>query len=166
MIDSAGEKATVTAYCIDETFAIDKDDIGLREYRLRYRGRLEGYPADPKQVNVNARLMEPPIPIGSEREQKMPNVNDLKDSKFLTKEDVTPDVQVTIKGWDMQDVSLETQPKKEKYVLVFEELDKPLVLNNTNGQRIAKITGSGEFDAGDLHGFSFLFVVMGYFCQS
>ncbi|KKM86004.1 hypothetical protein LCGC14_1283360 [marine sediment metagenome] len=75
-----------------------------------------------------------------------PSVNDLKDSKFLTKEDADPAIIVTIAGWDKVDVSLETQPSKMKYVLKFEETDKPLVLNNTNGMRIEHITGKSEFD--------------------
>lgn len=76
----------------------------------------------------------------------MPNVNDLKDSKFLTKEDCEPAVKVTITGWAEEDVSMETQPTKMKYVLHFKELAKPLVLNNTNGQRIALLTGKDDFD--------------------
>ena len=82
-----------------------------------------------------------------ERDKNMPNVNDLKDSKFLTKEDCEPDVLiVTIVGWDNVDVSLESGPPKMKYTLNFKEVDKPLVLNNTNGQRIAALTGKDEFD--------------------
>lgn len=76
----------------------------------------------------------------------MPGVNDLKDSKFLTKEDADPAISVTITGWRETDVSLESQPTKMKYVLEFKEIGKPLVLNNTNGQRIALLTGKDEFD--------------------
>lgn len=76
----------------------------------------------------------------------MPNVNDLKESKFLTKNDVTPPVRVTIKNWARMDISLEKEPEKLKYVLNFKELPKPLVLNNTNGKRIQRITGEADFD--------------------
>ena len=76
----------------------------------------------------------------------MPSVNDLKDSKFLTKEDADPAIAVTITGWREMDVSMESQPTRMKYVLDFKEVPKPLVLNNTNGQRIALITGKDEFD--------------------
>jgi hypothetical protein len=76
----------------------------------------------------------------------MPNVNDLKQSKFLKKEDVVPDKVVTIKAYKTVDVSLQSQPPDEKYALYFNELEKPLVLNQTNGKRIAKIVGSDEFD--------------------
>jgi len=76
----------------------------------------------------------------------MPNVNDLKSSKFLTKHDAEPPKLVTIKAYTEEDVSLESQAPEMKWCLHFNELDKPLVLNTTNGQRIEAITGSGEFD--------------------
>lgn len=76
----------------------------------------------------------------------MPNVNDLKNSKFLAKEDVEPDALVTIKNYEEMDVSLEKEPTKMKWVLYFKELDKPMVLNKTNGMLLAAITGSEEFD--------------------
>lgn len=76
----------------------------------------------------------------------MPTVDDLRNSQFLTKSEVVPDVLVTIKSYEMQDVSLEDDPADEKYVLHFEELDKPLVLNVTNGLLIEEITGSDNFD--------------------
>lgn len=77
----------------------------------------------------------------------MPNVSDLKNSKHLTKEDFTLEGQVvTIKSWTREDVSRDDQPEAMKYILMFNELDKGLALNVTNGNRIAKITGTAEFD--------------------
>lgn len=76
----------------------------------------------------------------------MPNVNDLKSSKFLTKNDVEPAVMVTIKSYEEMNVAMENQAPENKWVLRFRELEKPLVLNMTNGQLIAAITGSEEFD--------------------
>lgn len=72
------------------------------------------------------------------------NVNDLKSSKFLTKHDVEPDVLVTIKSYAEMDVSMESQAPEMKWTLQFNELDKPLVLNITNGKLIAAIVGSDE----------------------
>lgn len=77
----------------------------------------------------------------------MPNVNDLKSSKFLTKFDVDPALEVTIKSYEEVNVAMESQAPELKWTLSFHELDKPLVLNNTNGQLLMAITGSGEFDA-------------------
>ncbi|MCH8278332.1 MAG: hypothetical protein IIC12_05310 [Proteobacteria bacterium] len=76
----------------------------------------------------------------------MPNLTNLKSSRFLTKDDVTPDVLVTISKFEEMDVSMESQAEEMKWCLSFKELDKPLVLNMTNGELIADIIGSGEFD--------------------
>ncbi len=76
----------------------------------------------------------------------MPRVSDLRNSNFLTKEDVTPPVRVTIRGWSQVDVSLESEPESMRYTLSFNELPKPMLLNNTNGLRIQKITGTDDFD--------------------
>lgn len=76
----------------------------------------------------------------------MPNVNDLKTSKFLTKHDCEPPILVTITRWAKEDVSMETQAEEMKFVLHFKEVPKPLVLNMTNGLLIADIAGSEDFD--------------------
>lgn len=76
----------------------------------------------------------------------MPNVEDLKTSKFLTKNDVEPPVLVTIKRYEAMNVAMESQEKEIKWCLHFQELSKPLVLNVTNGQLLSAITGSGDFD--------------------
>ncbi len=71
----------------------------------------------------------------------MVNFNTLKNSKFLTKEDVTPDVLVTVATCIEQNVAMESQPVEMKYTLTFQELEKPLVLNFTNASLMAGITG-------------------------
>ena len=76
----------------------------------------------------------------------MPNINDLKTSKFLTKSDVTPPILVTIKSWEQVNVALEGADPEVKYALHFSEAEKPMVLNSVNGQLIAAITGSEDFD--------------------
>lgn len=76
----------------------------------------------------------------------MPSLSDLKQSKFLTKADVTPPVLVTIRGYEQVNVAKEGVEPELKWCLQFEELEKPLVLNSTNGQIIAAITGSEDFD--------------------
>lgn len=76
----------------------------------------------------------------------MPNVNDLKNSQFLTKEDVEPPIVVTIKGYKEQNVEMENKPERKKWTLYFHELPKPMVLNMTNGMLLKQITGSDDFD--------------------
>lgn len=75
----------------------------------------------------------------------MPTIHDLKKSSFLTKGDVTPAILVTIRGYEQVNVAKEGAPPDEKYALSFNECEKPMVLNSTNGQIIASITGSEDF---------------------
>jgi hypothetical protein len=69
------------------------------------------------------------------------NLSDLKSSKFLKKEDVGAGVLWTITGITQANVAMEGAEPDLKAVVHFREFDKPLVLNSTNGQAIAKITG-------------------------
>lgn len=69
------------------------------------------------------------------------NLGDLQTSKFLKRTDVGPGTLVTIKRLTQENVAKEGAEPEHKAVLWFHELDKPLVLNSTNGQIIAKITG-------------------------
>lgn len=74
------------------------------------------------------------------------NIALLKDSKFLKKEDCGPGILVTIRELTQENVAKEGAPEELKWALHFEETDKPMILNNTNGQIIASITGSPETD--------------------
>lgn len=76
----------------------------------------------------------------------MSNVNDLMPSKYLKGTDVTPPKIVTIKGLKQENLAREDQPKKLRWTMLFEELDKPLVLNKTNLKRCAKACNSEETD--------------------
>jgi len=76
----------------------------------------------------------------------MPNVNDLKNSKFLTQHDVENGMLVTIEGYEEVNVAKEGADPQLRWILNFKECDKPLVLNSTNGQLISKIADTGDFD--------------------
>lgn len=76
----------------------------------------------------------------------MPDISVLKTSKFLKKEDVTPAVLVTIKDCIEYNVAQEGAPEEHKWCLTFNELEKPMVLNSTNGQIIAGMIGSTHTD--------------------
>jgi len=56
------------------------------------------------------------------------------------------DLLVTIKGYEAMNVAMESQAEEMKWCLYFDEVEKPLVLNMTNGQLISAITDSGDFD--------------------
>ena len=74
------------------------------------------------------------------------NINDLSQSNYLAKKDVMPPVTVTIAGLTSENMAKQGEPEEMKYVLQFVENIKPMVLNVTNGQLIAHVTGSEETD--------------------
>lgn len=76
----------------------------------------------------------------------MPNINTLKESRFLKKEDCGPGILVTIRSCEQINVAKEGAPEELKWCLNFEETEKPMVLNSTNAQIIAAIVGSQETD--------------------
>ena len=74
------------------------------------------------------------------------NVNDLKKSNFLQKGDVGNGVLVTVRDVTEENIAKDGAPAEMKWCLHLEELEKPMVLNSTNGQLIAQITKSDESD--------------------
>ncbi len=74
------------------------------------------------------------------------NIKDLKNSNFLTKEDVEPPVLVTIKGYKQENMARDGEPERLKWVLDLHEFEKPMALNMTNGLILESITGSPEAD--------------------
>lgn len=76
----------------------------------------------------------------------MPNINQIKKSNFLTKGDCEPPILVTIAECKEYNVAREGAPEELRWGLTFEELEKPMVLNSTNAQIIAKVCGSEETD--------------------
>jgi len=76
----------------------------------------------------------------------MPNISVLKTSRFLKKEDCDPPILVTIKSVDEENVAKEGAPEEPRWCIHFVETDKPMVLNSTNGQIIAKFSGKDDTD--------------------
>lgn len=74
------------------------------------------------------------------------NINQLSESKYLKKDDVMTPIQVTISGLTHENLAREGEVPDMKYVLQFSEAIKPLVLNMTNAQLIAHITGQEDTD--------------------
>lgn len=68
----------------------------------------------------------------------------MKESRFLKKEDCGKGVLLTMRSVEKINVAKEGAPEELKWCLHFDEVDKPLVLNSTNNQIIASITGSGQ----------------------
>jgi hypothetical protein len=67
-------------------------------------------------------------------------ISDMLPSKYIKQSDVEQPTLVTITKLTTADVS-QNQSGDMKWVAVFSELDKPMVLNSTNLKRIAKAHG-------------------------
>ena len=71
-------------------------------------------------------------------------IGEMKESKYLKKEEVGKGKLVTIRELQKENVAMENQAPEEKYVLYFEEAHKGIVLNWTNIQLISQAVGSEE----------------------
>lgn len=71
-------------------------------------------------------------------------IGEMKESKYLKKEDVGRGKLVTITDLQQVNVAMEDQPPEMKWVIYFREFSKGMVLNWTNIQLIAKALGSEE----------------------
>jgi hypothetical protein len=76
----------------------------------------------------------------------MPKTSDMRESKFLKKEDVGRGMLATITGCIQKNVAKEGADPEHKWCLTFREIDKPLVLNSTNVQLCEAICGSDDTD--------------------
>lgn len=74
------------------------------------------------------------------------HVSELKQSKYLKKEDVGAGILVTIKEVCQENVAKEGAEPEYKYIVYFDGHEKGMVLNSTNGQLIAKALKSEESD--------------------
>ncbi len=76
----------------------------------------------------------------------MPKTSEMRESKFLKKEDVGRGALVTIASCVKKNTAMEGAEPEQKWCLTFHELDKPLVLNVTNTMGIEHILGSDDTD--------------------
>ena len=76
----------------------------------------------------------------------MPKTSEMRESKFLKKEDVGRGALLTITGCKQFNVAKEGAEPEHKWCLTFKETDKPLVLNSTNIQVCEAMFGSDDTD--------------------
>lgn len=76
----------------------------------------------------------------------MPNINQMKSSKFLKRDDVGRGTLATISIVREENVAKEGAPEEMKWCAHFDELEKPMVLNWTNLQLIARIAKDEDSD--------------------
>lgn len=70
----------------------------------------------------------------------------MKESKFLTKDDVDPPVLVTMGQVEKVNVALPDVEPEYRWALHFNELEKPMVLNQTNINLINSVTSTDDTD--------------------
>ncbi len=75
---------------------------------------------------------------------KMPNVDDLGTSNYISKSDVGKGLLLTIKNYEKKNVGRSKQDMQ--WVFYFDEHDKGFILKPTNGKLIAVVIGSADFD--------------------
>lgn len=73
-------------------------------------------------------------------------IGELIPSKYLKQADVAEDTVVTVSGLKKTNVAREDEAPDYKYVIKFEEFDKPMVLNSTNIKRLGKALGDDTDD--------------------
>ncbi len=78
----------------------------------------------------------------------MPKTSEMhNEGKFLKKEDIGRGVLATVKTIVKRDVSAEgSEEQEQKWCLIFHELQKPLVLNQTNIQLCEEVFASDDTD--------------------
>lgn len=76
----------------------------------------------------------------------MPNIGQMIESKYLKQSDVDGEVEVTIVKVGQLNVAREDAEPEMKWAARFQEFKKPMVLNSTNLQLLAKACESEESD--------------------
>lgn len=76
----------------------------------------------------------------------MPKIGEMIESKYLKQSDVEEETEVTIAKVGQLNVAKEDEPAEMKWAAKFQELKKPMILNSTNIQLLAKACGSEDSD--------------------
>ena len=76
----------------------------------------------------------------------MNDINQTQHRRFLRKVDLDEELVVTITGVEKEDVSRDGEPRKEKFVAYFAEIEQALILKWNIAKAIEVITGSSDMD--------------------
>lgn len=82
----------------------------------------------------------------SKGEKEMPNIDTMKTSNYLKKEDVGSGKLATIRGMKEENIAKEGQLEELKWLIYFNEFQKPLVSNVTHREQIAGYLNTRESD--------------------
>ena len=76
----------------------------------------------------------------------MPKIGEMIESKYLKQSDVNDDSVVTIQKVGKANVAPKGEEAEYKWLIRFNEFEKPMVLNSTNIKRLAKACQSEDTD--------------------
>lgn len=76
----------------------------------------------------------------------MPKLNEMLPSNYLKQTDFPDAYIVTLRKISQQNIAMEGKPTDLKWLAHFDEFEKPMVLNSTNLQLMAKACGSDDTD--------------------
>lgn len=76
----------------------------------------------------------------------MAKIGEMIESKYLKQSDVQDDTVVTVEKVGKANVAPKGEEPEMKWLIRFNELPKPMVLNSTNIKRLAKACGSDDTD--------------------
>jgi hypothetical protein len=74
----------------------------------------------------------------------MANIGQMIESKYLKQSDLDGEVEVTVVKVGQMNVAREDQDPEMKWAVRFQEFKKPMILNSTNIQLLAKACDSDE----------------------
>lgn len=76
----------------------------------------------------------------------MPLIDEMKESRFLGKADLGKPMLATIRGIKKDNVAKKDATPEMKWCLLIQQSEKPMILNSTNRELLAHITGSRNTD--------------------
>ena len=76
----------------------------------------------------------------------MPKISEMLPSNYLKQSDFPEDYVVTVRAVERKNIAMDGKPAEYKWLAHYEEFEKPMVLNATNIQLMAKACGSDDTD--------------------
>jgi len=115
-------------------------------WRIYNDARFLGYPNEFHDQTSSTILWKILTSYLNTHRTKTMRIGELKESKYLKKEDVGQGKLLTIRELKQENVAGDNQPEEIKGVMYFNEVAKGVVMNWTNLQLTAQACGSEETD--------------------
>jgi hypothetical protein len=76
----------------------------------------------------------------------MAKISEMLPSNYLKQSDFPEDYVVTVRAIERKNIAMDGKPAEYKWLATYAEFEKPMVLNSTNIQLMAKACGSDDTD--------------------